>query len=99
LKVLMPQQLNRYTPDHYYKCMLMRSDGEFVRWSDVAAILAEVDKPACNTGSPKFPTLEDVRKGIVAAGVCSEIGLDMNNFGVGVAAAHSIICRQLRAGA
>jgi len=52
-----------------------------------------------NTGSPKFPTLEDVRKGIVAAGVCSEIGLDMNNFGVGVAAAHSIICRQLRASA
>jgi len=60
---------------------------------------AELSTTAPNTGSPKFPTLEDVRKGIVAAGVCSEIGLDMNNFGVGVAAAHSIICRKLRAGA
>jgi hypothetical protein len=37
----------------------LSDSGEWVLWSDVAPILAEVDKPAHNTGSPKLPTLAE----------------------------------------
>ena len=73
--------------------------GHLLQALKCAAKLAESQPTAPNTVSPKLPTLEDVRNGIVAAGVCSEIGLDMNMFGAGVNTAHDFICRQLRAGA
>ena len=59
----------------------------------------ELSTTALDLGSPKFPTIQELRKSIVDAGVCSEFGLDMNLFGKGVAVAHDFICRQLRASA
>ena len=59
--------------------------------------LEDAQNTSTNSVSPKLPTLEETRNGIVAAGICSNFGLDTNAFGDGIRAAHDFISRQLRA--
>ena len=60
----MARQIQLYTPDsdsqQHLAFMVPCDNGEYVRWSDVAPILAEVDKPARNSASDAIARITEV---------------------------------------